>query len=110
MMPSDSNKPITVARSQPQPPDQTPVPGLLANQGAWPTGMVPGQQLPPGLAPPPAVGALVQALRRRLVLGLGVATAGAILGVVAVWIVFPPKYATQTRLELTSHRPKQIFT
>jgi capsular exopolysaccharide synthesis family protein len=98
-------------------------PGTALNRGA---ATMPAISLPPGPpavvsaapatppAPPgqaaPTVGALVQALRRRLALGLCVAALAAVLGVVATYVVFPPKYVAQTRLELNSRPNKPVLS
>jgi polysaccharide biosynthesis transport protein len=65
--------------------------------------------LPPALNPTPTVAQLLQALRRRwfLALGLGIVTAAAVVGVVLALI--PAKYPAQVRLLIASRGDTPLF-
>jgi capsular exopolysaccharide synthesis family protein len=56
---------------------------------------------PPGLAAGPTLGGLFAALRRRLLLAVGVASAGAALAVLAVFVLVPALFVVQTQIKLT---------
>jgi succinoglycan biosynthesis transport protein ExoP len=84
----------------------------FGDPGATPGALVPANgtaALPPGLTRAPTLGALLQALRRRLPLALGLATVVAALTAAAVYFVMPPKYVAQTRLELTSRPTRPVL-
>jgi capsular exopolysaccharide synthesis family protein len=56
----------------------------------------------PGLSAAPTVTGLLAALRRRLLLAVALATAGAALAVTAVVLLVPARYVAQTRVRLVS--------
>jgi capsular exopolysaccharide synthesis family protein len=57
----------------------------------------------------PTLGALLVALKRRSFLAVVLATAAAALTVIAVAVVFPPKYVAQARLELNSSPNRTVI-
>lgn len=63
----------------------------------------------PGLSGTPSMSALMQALRRRWLLALGLALAGAGLTVAAVLFLFPAKYVAQVRLQVSSRGEAPVF-
>lgn len=57
---------------------------------------------PPALASTPTMAALLQALRRRWPLALGVAVIAAVLTVVGVFFIMPPKYNVTMRVRVVA--------
>jgi capsular exopolysaccharide synthesis family protein len=57
---------------------------------------------PPHVASAPIPGALVQALRRRWLLGLLCATLAAVLAAAAVFVIMPPRYVAAATLQVDS--------
>ena len=110
MMPTDpSNKPLTHPRQKSTP--ETALSGPLSLGGiALPPAAAPAPaQPPPGVSTTPTMGALLLALKRRWTIAVPAATAAAILAVVGVYVVMPPKYTVQTRLKLQAQQARPQF-
>ena len=60
---------------------------------------------PPALSSTPTMSALVQALRRRWLLGVGLACLAAVLLVLGVFTFMPPKYQVSIRLRVAARVP-----
>ena len=107
-LPDGSKKTMTNARPSTPLPDQTPVPGPLNPDALASAAM---QPIPAASRARNAVAgsAYCQALKRRWVLAAALAVLAAFLAVGAVYVVFPPKYVVQARLELISRGSTPIF-
>lgn len=64
---------------------------------------------PPGLSSPPTLSSLLQALRRRWPLALALALVGTFVAVLAVFIVFPPRYAAAVILQVSARADSPVF-
>jgi capsular exopolysaccharide synthesis family protein len=98
-------RPLTVPDFSPPPPTQPlPTPQVLPWDPSAPTAA------PPASANgAPTLGALGQALRRRWLLAVSLGLLSALAGVLAVWLLLPPKYTTTAILKLSSARAPQLF-
>jgi len=109
MIPPDgSNQPMTRPRPTTPLPEQAPPSRLPAFNGTLAPPLAPVPAVPAALSATPTAGALLLALKRRWLLATALSLAAAVLAVVAMAIVFPPKYVAQARLELAS-RPSRPF-
>src|SRR5437763_15499868 len=111
MMPADpNNKPLAHPRQNSLP--DTPLPGPLSLASiAPPAPPLPAlPQQPPGLSSTPTVGALLMALKRRWPLAVPLACLGAVLAVLAVYVVMPPKYTVQTRLKRQAQAGRPVVS
>jgi capsular exopolysaccharide synthesis family protein len=107
MIPDHAKTPASPPRPHNLPASLVPAPSPLAAQAGWPATAI---QLAPGLAPTPTIGALLLALRRRWLSAFTLATLAAAAAVAAVYLVFPPKYVTQTRLEINSRPTRPVLS
>lgn len=64
---------------------------------------------PPALTAPPTVSGLLHALRRRWLLATSLALLGGLLGVLAVFEVFPAKYVAHSRTKVAAHADQKLF-
>lgn len=104
-----ANKPIAV------PPVQAPSLGdsALVHSSMLVPGMVSpvetGPQVPPGLSGSPTMSNLMQALRRRWPLAVGLAVVAATLAVIGVLTLLPAKYAPQVLLHVASRGDVKVW-
>src|SRR5262245_24516505 len=68
-----------------------------------------GPALPPGLSAGPTVSTLAQALRRRWLLASTLPLAGALVFIVAVFVLWPARYTATARLQVASRTDPGIF-
>src|ERR1700730_12056940 len=111
MNPSDStDKPIALpaaearaAGDSTQPPTSMLMPALLNPAGEN------APRLPPAVAGTLTLAELLQALRRRWPLALGLAALAAALAVVGVFTIMPAQYPAQVRILVTSRGEAKVF-
>jgi capsular exopolysaccharide synthesis family protein len=64
---------------------------------------------PPGLSSAPTLTALLQALRRRWLLALGLALTAAVTAVIGVFLYMPPHFVVESRVVLNSAPDQGLF-
>ncbi len=109
MLPPDANRPTPLPRTS-RPVTQAAFPELPAIPAPLPPPAEPAPANPPGLSSGPTLGGLFAALRRRLLLAVAVATAGAALTVLAVFLLVPAMFVAQSQIKLSSRANRGIIT